>query len=71
MFAVNSDTRKAPAPALLTPKEAAHYLAISLRKLYTLPLRKVKIGAAARYEKTELDLFISLNATRPSIRRAS
>jgi hypothetical protein len=64
-------SREPVTPALLTPKEAAAYLAISLRKLYTLPLRRVKIGTAARYERSELDLFISLNATRPSIRKAS
>lgn len=57
--------------ALMTPKQAARYLAISLRKLYTLPIRKVKIGAAARYERSELDLFISLHATRPSIRKSA
>ena len=57
--------------ALLKPQAAADYLQISLRKLYTLPLRRIKIGASSRFERTELDLYIQLHATRPSIRKAS
>lgn len=58
-------------PRLLTPKQAAQYLSISLRALYNLPVRKIKIGRSARYEKSDLDLFIALNATRQPLKRAS
>jgi hypothetical protein len=49
---------------LLTPKEAADWLHISRSTLYTLPIRRIKIGRCSRYELSDLEVFVALNATR-------
>ncbi len=49
---------------LLTPREAAAYLRISLRTLYNLNIRRIKIGRATRFDPSDLRLFVALNADR-------
>lgn len=64
--------RPAPlAPALLTPKDAAKYLSIGERTLRRLAIRRVKIGASVRYAVSDLDLFIALHGTTPSLRKSA
>lgn len=50
-------------PILITEKEAARLLGVSDRTIWQLRkdgrLRGVKIGAAVRYARSELDRFIS------------
>ncbi|QGH70898.1 helix-turn-helix domain-containing protein [Pseudactinotalea sp. HY158] len=56
-------------PRLLTPDEAAAYLAISPRTLRTLAARgdigRRYLGSSPRYERTDLDAYVdSLPETR-------
>lgn len=57
----------------LTPRQAAEYLNVSLRTLYTFPLRKFKRGRVVRYDTRDLEEFLALNtvgpAKLPSLRR--
>lgn len=52
-------------PTLITAKEAAARLAISLRKLWSLTasgdLRCVRMGRAVRYDLRDLEAFIEKN----------
>ena len=52
---------KTNAANLLTPKQAAAYLAISLRKLWDMTasgeLSRVRIGRCVRYRRDTLDAF--------------
>lgn len=57
---------------LLTPREAAAYLRVSLRTLYNLNIRRIKIGRSTRFDPSDLRLFVALNADRkPLMDRAS
>lgn len=59
------NTRAKPTPELLTRKEAAEYLGVTVRTLsvwacvkrYNLPY--VKIGRLAKYRRADLDAFIT------------
>jgi excisionase family DNA binding protein len=52
----------ATSPRLMKPKEAAEYLAISERKLWSLSKSQaipvVRMGRSVRYDKRDLDSFI-------------
>lgn len=50
----------------LTPRQAAEYLNVSLRTLYTFPLRKFKRGRVVRYDTRDLDEFLALNTVGPA-----
>jgi flavin reductase (DIM6/NTAB) family NADH-FMN oxidoreductase RutF len=56
---------------LLTPKQAAAWLACSLRTLYNLPIRRVKIGRCTRYDVRDLQLYADLHGTIDRLERAS
>lgn len=56
------------ANGLLTPKEAADWLSVSLRTLYNLPIRRIKLGKCTRYDPQDLQQFADLNGTRPPLR---
>ena len=47
-------------PAFLRPEQAAQYLSISKRHLYTLPIAKARIGRKCTlYAKADLDAFVA------------
>jgi excisionase family DNA binding protein len=56
------------APRLVTVKDAAKYLAVSVSTLYGWVYQRripfVKVGRALRFEVTELDDFIRRNRTQ-------
>jgi len=56
---------------LLTPREAASWLSVSLRELYVLDLRYVKIGRSRRYDLRDLQQFADLNGDRPRLERSA
>lgn len=56
------------ANGLLTPKQAADWLSVSLRTLYNLPIRRIKLGKCTRYDPQDLQQFADLNGTRPPLR---
>lgn len=56
---------------LLTPKQAAAWLACSVRTLYNLPIRRVKLGRLTRYDVRDLQLFADLHGTTDRLTRAS
>jgi len=56
---------------LLTPKQAAKWLACSLRTLYNLPIRRVKVGRLTRYDVRDLQLYADLHGTIDRLERAS
>jgi len=49
---------------LLTPREAAAWLKVSVRLLAALPIRRVRIGRLVRYDPQDLQLFADLNGDR-------
>lgn len=53
---------------LMTPKQAAAWLNVSLRTLYNLPIRHVKIGRLRRYDPRDLQLYADLNGDRTPVR---
>ena len=56
----------------LTPRQAAEYLGVALRTLYTFPVRKFKRGRVVRYDTRDLDDFLLLNTIGPpKLRRVS
>ena len=57
-----------PRPGLLTTKEAAASLGISVRKFVALGIRRIQIGRAVRYDPRDLQQFIDLHADRPALR---
>lgn len=52
----------------LRAKAAAEYLGISVRTLYNLPIRRIKIGAATVWDTRDLDIYMGLNAVTPNSR---
>jgi hypothetical protein len=56
---------------LLTPKQAAVWLACSVRTLYNLPIRRVKVGRLTRYDVRDLQLYADLHGTIDRLERAS
>ncbi len=59
-------------PKRLKARQAAEYLGVSLRTLYTFPLRKFKRGRVVRYDTRDLDDFLALNTIGPrKLERAS
>jgi hypothetical protein len=67
-----TDMQTAAIPKRLTPRHAAEYLGVSLRTLYTFPVRKFKRGRVVRYDTRDLDDFLMLNTVGPpKLRRAS
>ncbi len=54
--------------SLLTAKEAARYLAVSVRHLRRLPIRRARIGARVKYLVSDLDLFIAVRMESPARR---
>lgn len=66
------DEMQAPgASKRLTPRQAAEYLGVALRTLYTFPVRKFKRGRVVRYDTRDLDDFLLLNTVGPpKLRRA-
>ena len=53
---------------LLTPKQAAAWLNVSLRTLYNLPIRHIKIGALRRYDPADLRMYVDLSASAKPLR---
>lgn len=51
-------------PGLLTPRQAAEWLGVSLRTLYNQPIRYVKIGRLRRYDVADLQAFADLHGNR-------
>lgn len=49
----------------LKAKEAAEYLGCSVRTLYNLPIRRIKIGASTVWDTRDLDLHMALNTIHP------
>ena len=54
---------------LLTAREAARWLRVSLRTLYNLPIRRIKIGRCTRYDPKDLQLYADLHGSQPPLRR--
>lgn len=52
---------------LLTPREAAAFLRVSLRTLYNLNIRRIKIGRSTRFDPSDLRLFVALHADRKQL----
>jgi len=61
------ETTSAAFPGLLSRNAAARFLAISVRKLDQLAasgeLRRVKIDSCVRFERSDLDAFVSARKT--------
>jgi Helix-turn-helix domain len=53
-------------PRRLNPRQAAAYLGVSLRTLYTFPIPKFKRGRVVRFDTRDLDLFLELNKVGPT-----
>jgi hypothetical protein len=63
---------ESPTPTgLLTTEEAARWLRICRRTLYTLAIRRVKIGRCTRYDVRDLQTYADLHGTMPRLPRAS
>lgn len=55
-------------PGLLTTKQAAAWLGISVRKFVTLGIRRVRIGRSVRYDPRDLQQYADLHGDRPSLK---
>ena len=59
---------------LLTSKEAAAYLRVSVRKLYSLAAERdvprVKLGHTARWRREDLDALVAQSLQYPAVRAA-
>lgn len=56
---------------LLTTKQAAAWLGISVRKFVTLGIRRVQIGRAVRYDPRDLAAFADTHGSRPPVRHSA
>lgn len=56
---------------LLTTKQAAAWLGISVRKFVTLGIRRILIGRAVRYDVRDLEAWCDVNGSRPPARRTA
>ena len=54
---------------LLTQKEAAHFLKLSVRQIRRLPLRRVKFGRLVRYQLIDLENYVALHVEGPAKRK--
>jgi excisionase family DNA binding protein len=58
-------------PGLITIREAAQYLAVSVSTLYGWVYQRrvpfVKVGRALRFDRVDLDRFIETNRVRPRL----
>ncbi len=59
-------TKKTEAAMLLTPRKAAMELAISPRHLWNLPIPKVRLGRAVRYDRRDIEKFIEESKAVPN-----
>ncbi len=61
-------------PALarrLKAPDAARYLGCSVRTLYNLPIRRIKIGKATVWDTHELDIYMGLHSEGVTIARTA
>jgi hypothetical protein len=56
---------------LLTTKQAAAWLGISVRKFVTLGIRRVLIGRSVRYDPRDLVTYADTHGSRPAMRQSA
>jgi hypothetical protein len=56
---------------LLTPKEAAHFLKLSVRQLQRIAIHRVRFGRLVRYRQDDLERYVQLHVEGPSKRRSA